>query len=127
MDRSGIQFARLVVDQRGQVAVARLLDRRPCADEVAEIGGDFRRLVASGVTSIVIDFGAVEFFNADLRAQLVKLCRVLPPRSGLAVCSLNEDMREQLLRVGFQQIMTIAPTVEEAVEALNGERRSGDA
>lgn len=120
MDLSGMNFRRISIEIRDPVVIVRLLDFDPYdVDAVLEIGAEFRRLAESGATAVVVDFGPIQYFEANLRGMLVMLRRWLLLNGGrLAICSPHRNVRELLVSIHFDKLMHIVPTVEAAIAAF---------
>lgn len=120
MESSG----RLIVERQGCVAIARIRDRLPNDTAVGQIREGLERLLLDlTVKHVVIDFSEVEFFEANLRGQLVLLRSKLQARGGrLGLCGLSPCMREHPTMVQFGQLMAIGDRLEDALGRLGDDR-----
>ncbi|MGE3819927.1 MAG: STAS domain-containing protein [Isosphaeraceae bacterium] len=110
------------------VAIARIRDRWPDFKDVQRIHEALRDLLAGeSIRHVVLNFEAVEFFDADLRGVLLWTARELAKRDGrLALCSLPMCMRDHPTIVTFgHNFMTIVEGEDDAVRLLSSE--TGDA
>ena len=68
---------------------------------------------------IVIDMGGVEYISsAGLRAVLIGAKQMSADFGKLALCGLNEKIAEVFHMSGFDKILTILPSRDEAVAAV---------
>ena len=107
------------VEHNGSITVATILDRSPWCDDVQALRQELDRLLNDpDFKYVALDFKNVDFFEADLRGQLVWLHRQLTSRGGrLAVCDLGM-MKEHPTLVSFAEVMIITDSLDEALAAL---------
>lgn len=91
------------------------LDSTTSADFEKQIVGAIR----NNEKHIVIDLDGVDYISsAGLRAVLIGAKQMSAGYGKLALCGLNEKIREVFHMSGFDKILTILPTRSEAVAAV---------
>lgn len=103
----------------GGVAVGTLFDRFVREAEFEQVRAAFRDLLADpAVQFVVLDFFRVEFFEANLRGQMVWLSKKLNERGGrLAVCRLGH-MVEQMRMSRLDKLILLFDDLDAAVAAV---------
>ena len=85
--------------------------------------GDFQSALESGIgaedNALVLDFEKVSFISsAGLRVGLVMARKFNEPGKMFGVCTLPEPVREVVAVSGFDQIISVYGSQDEAVRAL---------
>jgi anti-anti-sigma factor len=76
-------------------------------------------LLDTGETAILVDLSHVDFMTSTgLSAMLYAAKRVEEITGKFAVCSVNKDIHTVFAMTGFDSILDIYPTVDEALEKL---------
>jgi len=76
-------------------------------------------LIDTGRTAVLVDFSGVDFMTSTgLSAMLYAAKRVEEVTGKFAVCSVNKDIHTVFAMTGFDSILDIYPTVDEALEKL---------
>lgn len=77
------------------------------------------RLVEAGARHLVLDCAALQYVNsAGLKVLLLTAKRLEPLGGELVVCALAPNVRAVFEMIGFDRILKIAATREEAVQAF---------
>ena len=78
-------------------------------------------LSSAGAPVIAIDFTGVEYISsAGLRVMLTLAKRVRERKGKLALCGMNDGVRQVFELAGFLPLFAIEPSREHAIEALTG-------
>jgi len=81
--------------------------------------------VEAGVLSVILDCSDLEYVNsAGLKSFLVIAKRVETRGGKFAVCALRPHITAVFATIGFDQIMTVVPTRQEALRLQEGESPS---
>jgi anti-anti-sigma factor len=76
-------------------------------------------LSSSGTPAIVVDFAGVEYISsAGLRVMLTLAKRIRERRGRLALCALNDGVRQVFELAGFLSLFTVASSRDDALQAL---------
>jgi len=79
------------------------------------------RLAQSGDDRIVIDFAEVDYISsAGLRVMLTLAKRVRGSAGALALCGLEDAVRQVFELAGFMPLFTIAASREDAIQRAGG-------
>jgi anti-anti-sigma factor len=75
-------------------------------------------IAAAGKTRVVVDFSGVDYISsAGLRVLLALAKRGRDQKGRVALCGLNDSVRQVFELAGFVALFTIAPTRAEAVHS----------
>jgi anti-sigma B factor antagonist len=103
-------------DQRHVVAVGGEIDLFTAPELKAAIG----EALESGHTRIVVDLTATTFLDSTALGVLIGAVKRLRSRDGvLTIVNTDQNIAKTFEITGLDQIFTIRPTREEAVEALD--------
>jgi anti-sigma B factor antagonist len=103
-------------DQRHVVAVGGEIDLFTAPELKAAIG----EALESGHTRIVVDLSATTFLDSTALGVLIGAVKRLRSRDGvLTIVNIDQNIAKTFEITGLDQIFTIRPTREEAVEALD--------
>ena len=103
-------------DQRHVVAVGGEIDLFTAPELKAAIG----EALESGHTRIVVDLSATTFLDSTALGVLIGAVKRLRSRDGvLTIVNTDQNIAKTFEITGLDQIFTIRPTREEAVEALD--------
>ena len=87
----------------------------------AEFEKEVTSMVQKSRNNVLIDFGKIDYISsAGLRAILILAKEMLKDGKKIAICSLNETIKEVFCISGFDSIMTIYPTLEEGLSFPKG-------
>lgn len=76
-------------------------------------------LLGAGANRLVLDFGQVDYIASSGLRSLLKLAQRMKQEEGLLhLCSLNDMVSEVFQISGFDRILTVYDTEEQAVAAL---------
>jgi anti-sigma B factor antagonist len=103
---------------------------RPVGELDAFTVSQFRQSLAelSATSRLLIDLSGVPFVDsAGLGALIGGIRRVRELGGDVAVACARPTLTRLLHTTGFDRIVTVAPSVDEACKALTGEPRSGSA
>ena len=108
----------LAIERTGSIAVV-VFDGRLDSNTVSAVERDLAALIDGGGTRLVFDLAALAYISsAGLRVMLVMAKRLKQAGGRLALCCLGPQVGEVFEISGFQSIMTIVPTREEALAAV---------
>src|SRR5947199_7022122 len=108
-------------DQRQVVAVAGEIDLFTAPELKAAIG----EALESGRTRIVVDLTATTFLDSTALGVLIGAVKRLRSRDGvLTIVNTDPNIAKTFEITGLDQIFTIRPTREQAVEALDADQAS---
>jgi anti-sigma B factor antagonist len=103
-------------DQRHVVAVGGEIDLFTAPELKAAIG----EALESGHTRIVVDLSATTFLDSTALGVLIGAVKRLRSRDGvLTIVNTDQNIAKTFEITGLDQIFTIRPTREEAVDALD--------
>lgn len=78
------------------------------------------RLIDAGARRVVLDCAALQYVNsAGLKVLLLAAKRIDPLGGQLVVCSLAPNVQAVFEMIGFDRVLKIAATREEAVQAFD--------
>jgi anti-anti-sigma factor len=81
--------------------------------------------IGSGVRCVVLDCSGLEYVNsAGLKSFLV-VARRAELDGKFAVCALSQQITALFATIGFDQIMTVVPTRQDAIRLYQGESPAG--
>ncbi len=87
---------------------------------------DWQTSLESGIgaddTALLVDFEQVPYISsAGLRVLLNMATRFSGPGGGFGICKLSRTVRKVLRASGFEKVVPVYDTEEEAVAAMTGE------
>ena len=87
---------------------------------------EFQRALESGIgaedRALILDFGKVSFISsAGLRVGLVIARHFNEPGKKFAICTLPEPIREVIAVSGFDQLISVYASQDEAIKALDSQ------
>jgi|1185.fasta_scaffold1501960_1 anti-sigma B factor antagonist len=110
----------LLVEQSGDVTVVRF--RAPVTlsgHKTDQAGQELQRLVAAGHTRLVLNFANVHLLTSSMIAKVITLHKSLQAAGGrLALCALNETLREIFEVTQLPRILNLYPEEQEAVQSF---------
>lgn len=104
-----------------RVTVAAFLDREVMESEaVAAIQKELTRLVDETTKiKLLLDFTSVEFISSLTLGMLVTVAKNVKKSQGqLRLCSLNRQLCDVIEAMALQNLFTIAPTQQAAIESF---------
>lgn len=97
------------------LALAGRLDSNTCGDLESRLLG----AIDAGAGAVVVDFADLAYVSsAGLRVLLMAAKRLRAADGKLALCGLNDNIREVFAMSGFDKILTITGSRAEAVDAV---------
>ena len=97
------------------LALSGRLDSNTCAALEAHLF----QAIDGGAAALVVDFADLAYVSsAGLRVLLMGAKRLRASQGKLALCGLNDNIREVFAMSGFDKILTIAPSRAEALAAV---------
>jgi stage II sporulation protein AA (anti-sigma F factor antagonist) len=80
------------------------------------------RIIGNGETRLVIDLSSVAYITSrGLRVFLLGAKKMAEAGGSIAVCSVQDFVRKVFDTVGFQDMLTVFDSTNEAVDSLSGE------
>lgn len=75
-----------------------------------------RTILAETPSNLILDFSATDYISsAGLRVVLLTAKQMRSSGKGLAICGLNDNVREVFSMSGFDKILTIVVSREQAI------------
>jgi len=85
----------------------------------AQFLGSMQAVIDDDDTGVVLDFGGVDYISsAGLRVILLLAKELRGTKTGFGICSLSSAVQEIFSISGFDQIITISDTEDQAVKLL---------
>lgn len=76
-------------------------------------------LISSGTTKLIVDFSKVEYLSsAGMRLMLSNTKKASGQSGKLIFASINDDVMEIIRMAGFEKILSISSSVEDAIHSL---------
>jgi anti-sigma B factor antagonist len=105
--------------QAGAAVTVLSLNGRLDANSSETLEARFAQLFEQGRRAFVFDFGGIEYVSsAGLRSVLIAGKKVKAGQGKLALCRMNELVKEVFDMSGFSKIFAIYATEEEALRAV---------
>ncbi|MCY3539768.1 MAG: STAS domain-containing protein [bacterium] len=85
----------------------------------ADFLGSIQAVIDDDDTGVVLDFGGIDYISsAGLRVILLLAKELRGTNTGFGICSLSSAVQEIFSISGFDQIITVSDTEEQAVKSL---------
>ena len=95
------------------------LDGRLDATSSPQLETTITQQIDGGQKKILLDFGRVDYLSSAGMRLLLSLTRRLSKEEGkLAMCTINDDVMEIIKVAGFEKILNIYPTEQEALTSF---------
>ncbi|CCB89592.1 MAG: STAS domain-containing protein [Simkania sp.] len=76
-------------------------------------------LISAGKTDLILDFAKVDYLSSAGMRLLLSTTKKLKGSGGkLHFCSISEEVMEIIKMAGFERILSIYPTEQEAINAF---------
>ena len=114
-------YRRIDCTDTSGVTVIRLLDHKILdAGNIQELGDELFGLVEkSGVKSLLLDFGRVEFLSSAALNKLILLDKKVRQHEGrLKLCNLRPEIHEVFVITRLNQLFEILDTVDGALKSF---------
>ena len=110
----------IIVERENDTAVFKVPGRIDSANAL-EFQEDLRNSIQETDRVVILDFSGLSYISsAGLRVILMITKEIVRRGANLAICSLSELVQEIFQVSGFDKIITVRPSREEAVAALRG-------
>lgn len=78
-------------------------------------------VIEGGALNLIVDFGELEYISSAGLRVILKTAKKLGRTNGnIILCSMRDYVKEVFEISGFDSILTIVPSPDEAVEKLHG-------
>ncbi len=105
----------LTEEYQGQVLIVKIIGRLD-AVSTPQVDKKLTNIIDMGNQHILIDFSAVDYLSsAGMRLLLSATKRLKGQEGKFIICNVPEDVMEVLKMAGFDRILSIASTREEAL------------
>ncbi|MCB1115782.1 MAG: STAS domain-containing protein [Chlamydiia bacterium] len=75
--------------------------------------------IAQGKKKLVLDFAKVDYLSSAGMRLLLSTTKKLKEEGGLHLCSVGEEVMEIIKMAGFERIIHIFPTEQEALQGFS--------
>jgi anti-anti-sigma factor len=106
------------VEEKGDVIVIRLEGRLDAASS-PNLEKQINSIIDTGHFKIALNFVNVDYLSSSGMRLMLSISKKLKSLEGkLVACNMNEDVMDVIKMTGFQQVLEIYPTEEEAFSHL---------
>ena len=107
-------------DSAGDIRIAEM-DGRIDSGNASHVAELLDKGIEAGGESLILDFGGVSYISsAGLRLCLILARRLSGPQQRFAICSLSQHIREVITTSGFDTLMPVHDSRDDAIQALQG-------
>lgn len=109
------------VESRGadaQVTVVTVMEKRLDAKVAVSFKEEMSALIASGVSTIILDLSGVSFVDSSGLGAIVTALKLLGRQGDLLVTGVQGDVMTMFTLTRMDRVFRMFPTVEEAAAAL---------
>lgn len=105
-----------IEEEKGKTVVR--VEGRMDAANSPKLESKLNELVEGGKTLLLLDFAKVDYLSSAGMRLLLSMTKKLSDKGGLNVCSVNEEVMEIIKMAGFERILNIYRTEQEALDAF---------
>ena len=108
----------IVKDEKQGILVLRC-EGRLDAMTAPQLEDEMNGMIDQGKIRVLLDFGRIDYLSSAGMRLLLSMTKKLKGKNGmLAICSLHEEVREIITMAGFEKILAIFPSEEEAEKSM---------
>ncbi len=107
----------IVIEEASRGILIRV-EGRMDATNTPKLEAKMQELLSAGKTHILLDFAKVDYLSSAGMRLLLSITKKLTDTGALHLCSINEEVMEIIKMAGFERILCIYRTEQEALDAF---------
>ncbi len=108
-----------ITNERSDDVIVFKLTGRLDSHTSPEFGKQIEQIITAGSKFIILEFKNVEYLSSAGLREILKTAKTLKHMAGrLVLCSMPDTIREIFVIAGFDSILPIVPTVDDAIKKI---------